>query len=164
MAATHDPWAAYVGIPFEAHGRSRRGADCWGLHRLVLEQLAGVLVPSYGELYCSTREAEANARLLAGQMGDWLEVPEGSEQAFDGVLMRVGRHACHVATVVAPGRMLHTYAGSRSHIDNYRSGFLKERIVGFYRHAVLAGHRGGELPRSGEPAEAGAGAGGLHLS
>jgi hypothetical protein len=43
-------WAdIYVGLPFKRMGRDRAGLDCFGLIRLVLHELAGVLLPSYSE-------------------------------------------------------------------------------------------------------------------
>lgn len=133
-----DPWAALVGIPFVPGGRTAQGADCWGLHRLATLQLAGVELPSYAHLYADTSEVAANAALIAGHMADWRQVPAGTERALDCVLYRVGSYAGHVATVVRPGRMLHTYSGASSRVDYYRTGLFRERIVGFYRHKQLA--------------------------
>jgi len=124
-----------VGVPFAPRGRTREGLDCWGLHRLAVLLETGVDLPSYADLYVDAAESAENARLIAGLMSGWGEVPAGSEKRLDVVLMRVGRYACHVGTVLRPGRMLHTYSGGAVRIGHYRTGLFKDRVVGFFRHS-----------------------------
>jgi cell wall-associated NlpC family hydrolase len=100
---------------------------------------AGVEVPSYSDEYADAAEAAACAWLIDRRVGDgWLPVPPGEERRLDAVLMRAGRVASHIGTVIAPGRMLHTYSAGAVRVDYYRRGLFRERIVGFYRHQSLA--------------------------
>ena len=46
----------YVGVPWLDRGRTIRGADCWGLVRLVLAGRFGVEVPSYLGDYDSPKD------------------------------------------------------------------------------------------------------------
>lgn len=123
----------FVGIPYLDKGRSIVGLDCWGLLYLVYRELRGIELPSYSESYVTGADRVAMARLIAGEMDDWQEIPAGQEKTFDGVLMREGKFPRHVGIVTAPGMLLHVEQGETSHIERYRSGILANRIVGFFR-------------------------------
>jgi len=138
--STEDPLAGLVGTPFLPRGRTRAGLDCWGLQRLALQIAVGVEVPSYADRYTDTAEDDINARLIRELRDeDWHEVAAGQEQRLDAVLMRGAfRVPSHLGTVLRPGLMLHTYSAGAVRVDYYRRGLFKERIVGFYRHKLLA--------------------------
>lgn len=123
----------FVGIPYLDRGRSIVGCDCWGLLWLVYRELRGVELPSYSERYVTGADRGEMARLIAGELDDWQEIPATEEQRFDGVLMREGSFPRHIGVVVAPGQMLHVERGQTSRIERYRSGMLAPRVVGFYR-------------------------------
>jgi NlpC/P60 family len=101
--------------------------------RLVLAELSGITLPSYSQQYVTAEDREALSELIAGELGPWREVPEGSERPFDAVLMREGRFARHIGLVTVPGRMLHVSQGRTSCIERYREGLWRPRVVGFYR-------------------------------
>jgi cell wall-associated NlpC family hydrolase len=124
----------FVGIPYLDKGRSIVGCDCWGLVVQVYRELRGIELPSYSDRYVTGSDRKAMARLIAGGLDDWQEIPKGEEQTFDGVLMREGAFPRHIGIVTAPGMLLHVSDGETSRIERYRSGILANRIVGFYRY------------------------------
>jgi cell wall-associated NlpC family hydrolase len=124
----------FVGIPYLDRGRSIVGCDCWGLKWLVYRDLRGIDLPSYAERYVTGSDRLAMARLIAGELDAWQEIPAGQEAVFDGVLMREGSFPRHIGTVTTPGMLLHVNDGETSRIERYRSGILANRIVGFYRY------------------------------
>lgn len=124
----------FVGLPYLDKGRSIIGVDCWGLLWMVYRELRGIELPSYAERYVTGADRKAMARLIAGELDDWREVPAGKEKAFDGVLMREGRFPRHIGVVTQPGMLLHVEQGETSRIERYRSGILASRIVGFFRY------------------------------
>lgn len=129
----------YVGLPFLEGGRDRRGIDCWGLLRMVYAERLGIDLPSFSGAY-TLADRQATADLMAGHMGQWREVPAGSEQPYDGVLMAARRNPSHIGIVIGNGRMLHVELGNRptwSMIDEYNSSHLRRRLLGFYRHISL---------------------------
>lgn len=123
----------FVGIPYLDKGRSVVGLDCWGLLWMVYRELRGIELPSYAESYVTGADRQAMARLIAGEMDDWQEIPAGQEKPFDGVLMREGKFPRHIGIVTQPGMLLHVEQGETSRIERYRSGILANRIVGFFR-------------------------------
>lgn len=124
---------ALVGIPWVDKGRAPSGVDCWGL--VVLANRArGLELPSYSDRYVTAADRRAIARLIAGELDDWVEIEAGRETVWDCVLLRDGPLPRHIGLVVAPGRMLHVEEHRTSVIESYRSGTIRHRIVGFFRH------------------------------
>jgi cell wall-associated NlpC family hydrolase len=127
----------YVGIPYIDRGRGIDGCDCYGLLRLVYRELRGIDLPSYVERYVTGADRAAMDALIAGELDPWERIERGKEQAFDGLLMREGSMVRHIGVVTEPGSVLHVEAGSvMSRIERYRSGMLKNRVVGFYRYRI----------------------------
>ncbi|CAL77422.1 hypothetical protein; putative tail assembly protein homolog [Bradyrhizobium sp. ORS 278] len=127
---------SYIGIPFQSHGRTRAGCDCWGLLRLVYTEQLGLELPSFAEDYVTSADREAIAGLIAGNLGGWSQIPAGHEQALDGVLMRGFGGIGHIGVVVQPGLVLHVQFGCTSRIERYRSGPLAQRVRGLYRYTA----------------------------
>ncbi len=125
---------AFLGIPFLDHGRTRAGCDCWGLLRLIYAERLGIDLPSFAEGYVTSADRAAIAGLIAGHLDGWTQIEDGSEQAFDGVLMRGFGGIGHVGIVVQPGLLLHVQSGCTSRMERYRTGALAARVRGFYRH------------------------------
>lgn len=128
----------FLGIPWADHGRTWDGADCWGLLVLIYRDVLGVELPHYADAYVTAADRRVCAQAIAGNRGDWVEVPAGQERRYDGVLMFEGREARHIGLVVDPGYLIHMVPGHESVVENYRTGPLSRRLAGFFRHEALA--------------------------
>lgn len=126
-------WCAnYIGLPFKSLGRTRAGLDCWGLVYLVYREAFGVEVPRYGE-YADAYDIEEVGALVRGEIVTrWREA--APEQLGDVILLRVRGQPCHVGVVVARGKFLHAFEGTRSCVERYDGLKWRRRIMGFYRY------------------------------
>ncbi len=130
----------YIGVPFLDGGRNLKGADCWGLLTIVLEEQFSVVVPHYGNYtYGTEDEIEIAARRIAEESTKppWVQVGLDVAKSGDVLLLRILGHPIHVSTVVAPCLMLHTSRGINSVIEEYDGYMWRNRILGVFRHAAL---------------------------
>lgn len=126
-------WDDYIGLPFLSKGRDRRGLDCWGLLRLVHEDLLGIVHPSYDETYTiAAANREVSNAFCSGLEGPWEEVtvPKG----LDVVILTLSGKPFHCGIVTIPGYMLHILKGCNSIIEPYNSRHWERRIDGIYRY------------------------------
>lgn len=142
----------YVGLPFKMNGRDETGVDCWGLVRLVYRDVAGIELPSYGEIHAANLAAVAQQITADSQVGPWREVRPEADKELDVVLMRhriktaagTIRFPSHCGVVVTPGHILHVKEETDSVVVVYRSGSTKapdpvisHTISGVFRHEAL---------------------------
>jgi cell wall-associated NlpC family hydrolase len=126
----------YVGIPFEERGRTRAGADCYGLLAIVYRERFGITLPSYSTDYVTVEDVTAVSDLIAGNIiGPWREIPSGTEKPGDGLLMSAAGLPYHIGIVAGAGRVLHVERGHGAIIESYHAFRLKRRVLGFYRHS-----------------------------
>jgi cell wall-associated NlpC family hydrolase len=129
----------YLNIPFREGGRSPEGCDCWGIVALVLENEAGITLPSFSDI--STRDGKSIYRKVQDEIvsGHWQLVEEPSE--FDVCLMR-GHYMEGLARIPAPTHVgivspyisiLHIEEGSQAVCVNPTSVLIRNRIYGYYR-------------------------------
>ncbi len=125
---------AYVGLPWADLGRSREGADCWGLACIIYQEELGIGLPDYLG-YSSAEERGEIAALIAGAETSplWLPV-DGPAIAFDIAVFRRGRFASHVGIVVRHGLMIHMEGSDCAKLTDYTDGSWKPRLKGHYRH------------------------------
>ena len=137
---------SWIGLPFRLGGRGPADFDCWGLARAVLAAEFGIDAPAYERGYPEdARDRAALADLVSHGMPGWRPIAEGDaarsgigERPGDLILMRHGRHACHIGMVVARGTMLHIEEGTDSSLDRYDGPRWRRRLAGIYRHATVA--------------------------
>lgn len=140
---TEVSWASdYVGLPFVDGGRDRAGVDCWGLVRLVYAERLELLLPDFAEVRALDLRAVARAIVGSIDGNAWVPVIRGAEQEFDVVVMRghaggIGIPA-HVGVVAPFGTVLHVEKGIDAVAPRLNSHTVKDRIVGVYRHHVIA--------------------------
>lgn len=121
----------YVGIPWLDGGRTRAGADCWGLFRLVYAELLGVELPSYAEGYTTALDRIVIRRLVDGKPDYWVQVDE--PEPGDGAVFRVvGRP--HIGVVAGNGYVLHIEKGIGAVMERYTSMRIANMLDGFYRY------------------------------
>ena len=127
------PWVSeYIEIPFEDHGRTRSGCDCYGLLRLVLNEQFGHTLPEFGNGYSDFGDRDTEARLIEEGLpliGAHL-VPLPAEG--DIVLLEYFGTASHVGVYLGHHRMLHTERGKGTHIADLATPHYEHRIVGYY--------------------------------
>lgn len=101
-------WVKYIGIPFEELGRSRSGADCWGLLRLVYAEEKGVLLPSW-----SAHDGIKDKEIVAQEVKEAHEYFHRVEEPvpFAMAWFRSEITVAHVGIMIDGGRMLHTLKG-----------------------------------------------------
>lgn len=125
--------ASYIGIPFKFRGRTKEGADCWGLARLVLAEVYGKSLPSFD--LTEEYSPAVFAQLIDVELA-LLALPEIKEPE-EGciVLMRCGPHKCHIGLYIGDGLVLHSDVLGRdlSKLDRISSPRIAARIEGFYR-------------------------------
>lgn len=127
----------FTGLPYEGLGRSREGADCWGLACIVYREELGISLPDYLG-YASVEEHGEISALIDGATSSTLWLPvSGPAIAFDIAVFRRGRLDSHVGIVVQHGLMLHMVEQAAAAVEPYGSGRWKHRLTGIYRHVEL---------------------------
>ena len=122
----------FVGIPYVDRGRDYDGVDCWGLVWLVYRDQVGIEIPSYADDYEDSQiRAECADRIAAG-IRHWRERAPGAEQPGDAVLIRSGRHICHVGVLTDTGGILHCEEGTDTIISDRAAPTIRNRILGYY--------------------------------
>lgn len=116
----------YIGIPFEAKGRTRAGLDCWGLVWLVHGD-HGIGIPSYADLYNVPLDKRQIAALVALECEGWAQVE--TPRPLDVITLRVMGQPWHVGVVVRPGVMLHILEGIDACLERYDGMVWRDRVV-----------------------------------
>lgn len=127
----------YVGIPFRIDGRDRDGADCWGLVRMYLKDVAGIELPSYSEVPAGDVLRVARRFGAESLSETWVKVdrPRNNDVALMTHPSR--RTAFHCGVVVRNRFLLHTVDETGSVIVPINHSGITGCIVGFYRHKNL---------------------------
>lgn len=116
-----DKW---IGLTFKKRGRDRSGVDCWGLHRLICKEDAGIDVPAFSTV------AEAK------EHGSWIEVTGKQPKAFDLVLMR--GEPCHVGTMISGTQLVHIEDDSMGSVCvALKDMTIRGRMISLWRHESL---------------------------
>lgn len=132
----------YIGIPYCEFGRTRAGADCWGLTCIIYREELGVTLPDYLGTYSSADEHAEISALIAGEEASPLWIPVSGEAiAFDVAVFRRGRLSSHVGIVVRHGLMIHMQDEDCAKLADYRTGAWGNRLQGHYRHVSRAVER-----------------------
>lgn len=125
----------YLPIPYERAGRSRSGADCWGLVCLIYRDRRGIELPGFQ--YSSLTEARSH--IAVGMAGTgWREVD--APAALDVALFQFVGHPLHVGVVIGPempGDMIHAMQGVGVSVEPFRGKRWGSRLCGFWRPAII---------------------------
>lgn len=133
MATTE--WAnEYVGIPFVLKGRTRQGADCWGLVRVVLHEQFNIYLPSL-DMFYDDLATDHIAPIIGDMQNSGHFAIVDSPQAGDVVLMTFFGQPCHVGVCIDSSHVIHSdpLGRSSSRIERLASPRIVTRIEGFYR-------------------------------
>lgn len=123
--------------------------NCWTLCKTVLENEAGIIVPSFAEHYSEIKKFKTLAQVFKAEQQHaemWGDIAAGEERQFDIVLLRKRSLPIHVGIVTRPGYMLHVEEDIETVEEPYRRLKYKHQVVGFYRWAR------GQLTPSAGPA------------
>lgn len=127
----------FVGIPYADRGRTRAGADCWGLVRLVHEEVFGNRLPSFVDQYETASDRERLDDLIARHREGWARAD--LEQPGDVALFRILGHPSHVGVITHPGYMLHVREGQAAVVERITAPQWAGRLEGIYRYRPGAG-------------------------
>lgn len=132
----------YIGLPFADRGRDRNGVDCWGLVRLVYQEVWGVAMPAYDDGYIDTGRtcfSDIAVALTDHCMASttWRRIDAGAEAVGDMALFQIMGLPVHVGLVVASTKMIHAETGTNVVLDRYDGLRWGGRLIGFWRPAWL---------------------------
>jgi cell wall-associated NlpC family hydrolase len=128
----------------------RSDLHCWGLVRRVFEEQLGINLEVYGEI--DPKELHAIALAVLNGTSDprqtWATISPfpGAEKVYDVVVMTgwlpiegtPRRGVIHTGIVTRPGYVMHTDMRDAVVEVPLSNSRIKRRLVGCYRHAVLA--------------------------
>ena len=124
----------YIHIPFEEHGRSVEGCDCWGLARIIYRDILRIDLPTLLD-YKNTHDGKSIASLYEEEHKGWQEIPIGQEKEFDILVFKILGLPTHIGVVINKGVMIHCEYGIGTHITEYNREFQwKKRLAGVYRY------------------------------
>lgn len=125
----------YIRIPFKERGRSRDGADCWGLALLIFHDKLGIdLPPLIG--YADTKDRVRITDIIKTESLTWDFIAPGDEKAFDIAVFKMLGQPMHVGVVIEPGLMLHCERGKGTYLTYYnKENQWDRRLEGFFRYA-----------------------------
>lgn len=124
----------FVGIPYKVKGRDFDGVDCWGLCLLYSRVMLGIELPEYFYTMSGVlRYSAMHIELERGQA--WWGKVEGSPEAGDIHILRVGGIDSHCGIAVSPHEMLHSLHGRNSCVERVDSIQWRDSLTGSYRYA-----------------------------
>lgn len=127
-------WANnYVGIPYAAFGRTRAGADCWGLACVIYAAELSIQLPDYLGYASVDERREIDALIAGAEASPLWAARAGAPQPFDIAVFRNGRFASHLGVVLRPGLMIHMAGEDRAKIEAYSTGRWGTRLLGHFR-------------------------------
>jgi cell wall-associated NlpC family hydrolase len=120
-----------VGIPFVDRGRTKDGADCFGVFSLAMERF-GIAVP---EVSMSAYASETIFEEIRKRKTEWhrVEVPSPGDAVVmrhDPLLPEVEQH---LGVYLGAGRFIHSIQKVGSMIVRIDHPIWKNKITGFYR-------------------------------
>lgn len=129
----------YIRIPFLDKGRTEKGADCWGLVRLIYQRQRGIELPDYSECYSNTKDVNAiTPHIMDVKVKHWHDV--ATPQEFDLIILKYKGFPWHVGVVITPKKMIHCGYGVGTAIADFPSKtWPVNKIVGFARYGAASG-------------------------
>lgn len=129
----------YIRIPFKEHGRTRDGADCWGLACIIYAEQLGIELPALTG-YEHTKDKARISTIIKSESISWDFIKPGDEKPFDIAVFKMLGQPMHVGVVVKPGLMIHCERGSGVYITYYyKENQWDRRLEGFFRYAERPG-------------------------
>lgn len=122
----------YIDIPFKNKGRTKDGADCWGLVRIVLHEQFGVQLPDLLDGYNSAFNSDAVSGLIEIQKGVIAATKQERPENGDIALIAIGGIVCHVGVYI-DGMILHIERGKDAILERIDSLDKRAKIKGYYR-------------------------------
>lgn len=107
-------WAAkYIGLKYEAGGRTTAGVDCWGLLRLIYHQEKDILLPLLPGI--AAQGPLGICREVVRACEDWTEIAEPIDLCAVGMGTKKGGPVLHVGVWADTdgGRVIHSFQGGR---------------------------------------------------
>jgi len=129
-------WNDYTGIPYLAKGRTRQGADCYGLARLVHKEVFNHILPSYVEEY-DDRDPMSIQTAILNHQENWVEIDQKDVKSGDLVLFDVLGLMAHVGIFTESGFFLHVFDGLPACVCELGDIRWRNRIKGFYRYTEI---------------------------
>jgi cell wall-associated NlpC family hydrolase len=124
-----------IGIPYEPRGRTKIGADCWGICLLVGKEL-GINFPD--NFYSEVNFLQDAAKILDTERtkNSWTPI-ELYYRPGDIALFRIKGFVTHCGIMVnSSGDFLHSLEGRNSCLENLDDSTWISRLSGVYRWAM----------------------------
>ena len=136
------PWTNdFIRVPFKEKGRSRAGADCWGMAGLIYHERRNIILPTL-DSYESIKDRVTMAHIIENECKNWIHIDKdsGLEQEYDIAVFNMVGLPMHVGVVVRPNTMIHCQRKIGTTLEDYRGPGdrmqWEKRLEGFYRYAA----------------------------
>jgi sulfur carrier protein ThiS len=121
----------YIGLPYQANGRTTSGIDCWGLAVLVYSEELGIELPSFTDSYLGIT-GEGVSELVKVTKEGWQLVQD--YKLGDLCVFNILGEPTHVGIYVGDNKFLHIREGMDSVIESLDSYRWRHRLEGTYRY------------------------------
>lgn len=126
----------FLGIPYQDHGRTKRGLDCWGLCVLVAKEVYDYELPSLNKMYSSAGNgADVSELVEVEKLSKWDKVSD--YKAGDICVFNIGGLSSHVGTYIENNKFIHILQGSEVTIEDLDSILWTNRLNGVYRRCKV---------------------------
>lgn len=134
---TFPSWISdYIGIEYKDRGRDREdGLDCWGLVKLVQEEVYNRKIPSYLD-YQSAENGESVEECIDQAKKDRFWNPIEAKQSREGdiILMQMMGRRCHVGIAIDFPVLLHIHRRTHSCLQNVERNLSTMTVIRGYRY------------------------------
>lgn len=122
-------------IPYVPGGRTRDGADCWGLIVILYEEFLSINLPEFGNLayYPGSKVSNTSEQVFTEFNKEEVFTKVYSPKYGDVVLIDMMGFPVHIGFCLDDKHMIHLSRASGVTIENFTEGKWNRKISGFYR-------------------------------